>query len=408
MGNASGVELQVEERLRNVLRSYVFQPAHSPWWKAVLRDEQTSVYGRLCAAYFLVSDDVEARRFVTRQAHAKNLRHRYNAAKVVETRVRRGAAAVWGIDLLLELIASGALDGSGVTSTPPGDFPEGDRTDIMFSPVGDICWTLGALKPVRAVPTLIELLGRKPNIGGAAYALGEIGDARGAPVLMTILEHRTGYEDREVTALGKLKHLPAVPILLARLGHPRTTFSGLDVLEAQRILEALLAIGDKRAVPRIQAYLRGPHPKHAKAVARRVLIQLDDPDPVPGLVALLRSETYEPERADLLRALSKHADPRAIRAMDDVTTRSPSAFMRREAIRALGAIGNRAALLSLANALTARFANLTSEFGWKTPPTSFETFFPALITTTLEAATDQKLGADALAWKSWIESNVPE
>jgi HEAT repeat protein len=407
LGNQSPFELQVYYRLSGVLLNYRYQPAHAPAWTALLRDERASIYGRLCAAYFLLDQDKEARRFVNRRAHGQNLRHRYNAAKVVQRVAGRAGTKAWAIDLLIALIDSGSLDGSGVLTSPSGNYPDGDRDDILFSPLNDICWAFGHMKVARAVPALIGVLKRRPKTGGAAFALGEIGDPRGVPVLMRMLESDSGYEDREVTALGQLRHRPALPILIKRLNNPRSTFSGLDVLQAKKILEAIGAIGDQSAVDPIRSYLRGNHPKKAMAVARRVLVQLEQPDPVPALVALLNSEKYEPERADILRALSKYRSRLTIQTLTKTATGSPSAFLRREAIEALAAIGNRSALLGLTDALTAPFDGLTAEWGWKIPP-DFATYFPSLILGILEAKTGRKLGTDAQIWREWIGANVAQ
>ena len=124
---------------------------------------------------------------------------------------------------------------------------------------------------------------------------GEIGDERAIPILMKVLTDRSGYDDAEVTALGRLKHKEAVPILVSRLGKPKSTFSGLDIIETEKLLEALLEIGDKRAVEPIEQYLKGDYPEQSKAVAQRVLVQLKAPDPATALLELLDKETYEPE-----------------------------------------------------------------------------------------------------------------
>ena len=49
-----------------------------------------------------------------------------------------------------------------------------------------------------------------------------------------------------------------------------------------------------------------------RTAARRVLLQLTEADPVPGLLGLLDKETYEPERAEIIEALARHKDERVV------------------------------------------------------------------------------------------------
>ena len=122
---------------------------------------------------------------------SENLRHRYNAAEAVLWYIGNDPKKTWGIDLLLNHVADGDYDGSGVTSvtsnllTPVSEnFPDGDEPDIMDAPLDDVCWRMGHLKCEKAVPTLIDVLKRKPDTKGAAFALGEIGDPQAIPILI--------------------------------------------------------------------------------------------------------------------------------------------------------------------------------------------------------------------------------
>jgi HEAT repeat protein len=324
----------------------------------------------------------------------------------VESYVGRDSAKTWGVKVLIRLVSDGSIDDSGVTGSPPGQYPEGDRDDIMQSPINSICWDLGFMKEKESVPALISVLKRKPKIGGAAFALAEIGDPRGIPVLLTILKDRSGYEHREVTALGKLKAKEAVPELIAHLGHPETTFSGLDILETTAILEALLEIGDKRAIPPIEQYLNGPFPDRSKAAARRVLTQLKSPDPVKTLLVLLEKEAYEPERSDIISALTKYKDTRVVKELANIASTSDSAFMRRQAIFGLAMIGDQQSLLALTSLLDLAFPkDLKAKWGWKSPP-DFQTYFPETVAMCLRGSTNQDFGKDRIKWEKWIMANT--
>lgn len=406
--NMSPFELQVYCRLKCLLYqgNYKCELEHFDAWLKCMQDKKQSMYGRLCAAYFLLDKYEEARAFVLSQLKSKNLRYRYNAAKVVEFHVGRNPDKKWGMDILIQLLSDGSIDGSGVRSSPPGDYPQGDRDDIMETPIDSICWDMGFMKEKKAVPALISVLERRPSMEGAAFALGEIGDKRAIPILMKVLKDRSGHESREVTALGQLKCKEAVPILISRLGARKSTSSGTDVFETEPILEALLAIGDKRAIEPIEKYLQGDYPRGSKAVARRVLIQLKSPDPVKALLALLEKETYEPERSNIIYALVKHPDRRVVERLEKIARSSNSAFMRREAIFGLEEIADQRSLLALASLLDVEFSrNLKAEWGWKVKP-DFRKYFPETIEMCLKQTTKQDFGKDRRKWEDWIKKNV--
>jgi len=402
--NMSPFELQVHYRLMWLLYNvhYKYEDGHAESWNALMRDENENMYARLCAAYFLLDQQQEAREFIAGQLKSDNLRHRYNAAEVVEIHVGRDPSKNWGIATLIKLVGDGTIDGSGISVSPPGKFPLGDRDDIMMTPIDAICWSLGYMKEKNAVPALISVLERRPQTGGAAFALGEIGDERAIPILLKILKEQTGYEDREVTALGKLKSKEAVPILISRLGHPKRRFGGTGVLETEKILEALLLIGDERAITPIEEYLDGAFPKESQAVAKRVLAQLSSSDPVKALLDLLEKETYEPERSDIISALTKYSDDRVVGALERIARTSDSAYMRREAIFGLRDLGDRKSLLVLASLLDVTFSkDLKAEWGWKGTP-DFQEYFPDTIARCLKYCTKQDFGRDRAKWEHWI------
>lgn len=409
----SPFELQTHYRLMWLLyrADYKYEADHADAWLQCMRDKKQNLYARLCAAYFLLDHNEEARKFVLSQLKSKNLRHRYNAAEVVEIHVGRDPKKGWGVRVLIGLLADGSIDGSGVTSSPPGNYPQWDRDDIMTTPIDDICWSIGFMKEKKAVPALISVLERsQPARGGAAFALGEIGDERAIPVLMKLLKDRsTGdEEDRLVIALGHLRCRDAVPILVSRLGKPRTTFSGLDRSETRNLLEALLAIGDRRAIEPIKTYLHGEYPQESKAVARRVLLQLSSDDPVEGLFTLLIKETYEPERSNIIHDLVRHSDSRVVKRLSNIARTSDSAFMRRQALCGLSSIGDRQSLLVLASLLdTAWPEDLRAEWGWRVAP-DFGEFFPNTIVEYLKEASKQDFGRDKAKWDAWIRAHVEQ
>ncbi|MCX5684925.1 MAG: HEAT repeat domain-containing protein, partial [Planctomycetota bacterium] len=243
MGN-----LQVFRRLLSLLRErgYQYEDSHAAAWGNLMDDVKADPYGRLCAAYFLLDSRPSARQFIRQQVSSADLRIRYNAAEVVNLYVGRDSTKTWGVDLLLELLASGAIDPQDCDSPSEQEAPEAatqegasgadsslglfgrfnneayraDREDISCTPLDQICWEMGFMKEKKAVGALIQVLERQPRAQGAAFALGEIGDMRAVPILMKRLQDGPDDEDRAVTALGKLRYKPAVPILLRELGNP--------------------------------------------------------------------------------------------------------------------------------------------------------------------------------------------
>ena len=410
--NSLPIEMQTPYRLGGLLNyaEYRYEDVHADAWLKCLRDEKRSRHGRQCAAFFLLDSHEEARKFILAQLESSDLRARYSAAEVVRIHVRRDPKRRWGVELLIGMPADGSLDESGVNNSPPGDVPKGGRVDIKHWPLDSICSSFGVMKEKDAVPALIAVLKRDPKIRGAAFALGEIGDERGIPALMEVLKNNSGgYEFHdEVTALGKLKHKEAVPLMLARLGHPRSTFSALDVIETDKLLEALLEIGDRRAIEPIEQFLVSNCPEVAKLAARRVLVQLKSPEPVAALLELLDKEIDVPGRSDIIEALVKYRDDRVTTKLAELARTSDSAYMRRDAILGLSVIRDRRSLLVLASLLDQSWPeNLKAKWGGKEKP-DFNKYFPELVQERLKDVTKQDFGRDAEKWIEWLNANPIE
>jgi HEAT repeat protein len=401
--------LQVLERLYSIEQSsrYVFQDQDEKEWQKLLQDDKASIYARLCAASFLLSKDETARDFVKAKLTSKNVRHRYNAAFVLMSSLHDEKNRIWNVPLLIELVQSGALDGSGAIDTPKGEFPENDQDDIKHSPLEDICWRLGHLKEKKAVPALISVLERFPQSHGATYALGEIGDPRGIPILLEQLRKKPTWNDCEIIALGKMKAKEAVPELTARLAKIRAA-DGDDQYEAVNILEALLAIADEKTIPLIEECTGKGHSPRVQKTARRVLVQLKATDKVAGLIELLQAESDEYEGASLVNALATQRDPRVTEALAKVARTTDSSLLCHRAICGLGDMGDSASLLELVKLLDHRFPEkMETAFGTR-GVTDFTHFFHKNTERCLEQATGQKLGRNRAAWETWIKENRPK
>ena len=401
----SPFQTQVHYRLANVLwigkdTAYKFDPRDTPKWRDLMRNEAASHYGRLCAAYFLLRTDEEAQKFISKEVRSDDLRHRYNAAVLVLDHFETNRDFAWDADLMISLLADGSLDGSGVLSSPHENFRDGDRDDIMHTPIDDYCWRLGQFKVARAVDALISVVTRGAPAQGAPFALGEIGNPKAIPVLLKLL-HST-RADRAATALGTLKCREAAPFIAATLLDRKTA----GIFGEEAFLGALRDIGDKSVVPVLEQFVASEKNPRYKASAVRVLVQLKEKDPVSRLLEMLRSETYEPERSKIVRDLTRYSDDRVIHALVEMIQTSDSAFMRRSAIYGLSESGSQKGWLALAGMAKVEFPKkLKAEWGWKGVPDDFNKELHSYIYHLLVEATKHDFGEDAEKWIVWIKAN---
>ena len=245
-----------------------------------------------------------------------------------------------------------------------------------------------------------------------ALKLADAGDTRAGPMLLTLVTNGqadiNGLNGHLIPmAFGKLKYRPAAPVLAKYLSSPVPQFTGAPhEYVIDMTLNALTEIGDVSVTNAIQQYLDSGIPPRLQTAARRVLLQLTEADPVPGLLALLDKEIYEPERSDIIEALAKHKDERVVKKLAEIAKESDSAFMRREAILGLRHIDNRQSLLVLASLLDLTFSkDLKAEWGWKGRP-DFRTYFPDTIATCLRQCTSQDFGTNRTQWEKWIKENI--
>jgi HEAT repeat protein len=405
--NRSGMELQTTCRWQGLeygLR-YRYEAEHADAWLKSLRDDTKSIYARLVAAFYLLDDHEEARKFIAAQMKSPDLRSRHNAAAIVNRYVapyRKSSQQAWGERLLIDALADGSLDGKRIDPSSQADYPEGDRYDFSHTPIDDVCRHFTSDKHAEAVPALISVLKRRPQTGGAAIALSAIGDERAIPILMQLLVNRTGHEEYIAYALAKFKHGEAVPIIAARLGQPRSYTWAL--------LEALLMFNDRRAVEPIEKYLAGNPPDEEKSAARRVLVLLRSPDPVKDLIELYDRETEWLARTRLIDALAERHDARVTTKFTDIARTSDFADDRQNALDGLARIADRRSLLALASLLDQTWpTNLKRRsMGKPTAEPDYGAVYPEQIQADLKHATKQDFGRDRKKWETWIEQNVPE
>lgn len=422
---------------------YIPKPADIPIWTGLLNNSRASPYARLCACFFLFDTDPQAIRFLEKELRSSNPRLRFNAATVLVMfmlekmqKSPQERPPQWSIELSIRLLADGSLDRIDTPETRGlvslGEGFESDSGDILATPCWDFCWVMGNLKEQSAVSALISVLERNPANPTAARALGDIGDPKAIPILMKILTDKTGYDHSEITALAAFKHKPAVPILCARLGHPETTFGGFDIVETEIILNALNEIGDKSAVPIIKAFIPLSDNPRNTSTAKRVLIQLEQDDPVSELLKLLHEKSAvdpPPQRNDngrfvgnmsdilmpggdefetmsLMQDLRKYKDVRVVAAFADIARTSKFFDLRQYAITLL-ALPESPAVHELAGLLKADFPKslYADPKTWASDARDAGTILRDLIVDRLKSLTQQDFGFDAERWLRWAEEH---
>jgi HEAT repeat protein len=202
------------------------------------------------------------------------------------------------------------------------------------------CWAaieaLGASGDKRAVSPLMTALGKdmRQRRGFAMAiipALGQLGDERAVPLLLKALNNMDeDWLGREAAAmaLGEIGATKAVPSLIRAAWLPETR---------EVAVEALVTIGDPRAVDVLISALDDQETLEVREIAISGLIQIGEPA-VPALIDMIKSHRKEypkdHKRALAVMILGKIGDQRAVdqitKALDD-----PSAEVRKSAVSAL-------------------------------------------------------------------------
>jgi hypothetical protein len=177
-----GDELQVAWRLHILTEEANFKPTASDRLilKTLLTNEATSVYLRICAAFFLLDADWDARSLLTNWVASTNLRQRFNAARAIQWFSARanGEARDWAGLELVKMLQTRCLE------LPPGEYQSSDgyekngydMMDDAWTPLSYVVFTLGELKERRAIPALQSMIERNEYSDAAAYALGRMVD----------------------------------------------------------------------------------------------------------------------------------------------------------------------------------------------------------------------------------------
>jgi hypothetical protein len=132
-----------------------------------------------------------------------------------------------------------------------------------------------------------------------ALKRADAGDASAGPKLLALVTNGqasiNGLNGHLIPmAFGTLKYRPAAPILAKYLSDPVPEFAGPHGYTVGMTLNALAEIGDPSVTNALQQYLDSGISPRLQTATRRVLLQLTESDPIPGLLDLLNKETYEP------------------------------------------------------------------------------------------------------------------
>jgi HEAT repeat protein len=398
----AGGELQVALRLHLVVNEMKFRPMAEdrPILKSLVTNKAASAYSRICAAYFLLDSDADARALLTNYVASSNLRHRYNAARAIQWFAfdAQGEAHEWATLELIKMVENRCLETPSNTETPSRGYEVGyDLMDDHYTPLDYVIDTLGELKERRAIPALMSLIERhRWQSSSAVSALGEIGDPSVAPFLLK------NFVDRDSLgcghALALLRYRPAVPLLLDHLNHSETAYG------QERVLDDLLEMGDASALPDIEKFAQSPREQGARKAAARVIAQMRDKDPVASLLAMLDKEQGD-ERVDLIRDLGRYPDQRAIDRLFALAVSFDDTLIRGNAIRTLGRMGDQRALLALVAVMETNAP----------PPVKFDMvamldgsrpdYSKVEAARALHEATRRNLGEDPKTWRRWIVEN---
>lgn len=388
---------------------YKYKPEDDVAWRRVLGAERQTPVTRLCAAYFLFENDQAARDYIKQMTQSGDVKVRANAATVLLRGARSSQkpdVKTWATDLMLELIASGKLD-KGV--------------ELQFdNPLESMIYQFRQSKDKRAAPVMIGLIERRVYVTDAVQALEEIGDPKSGEVFLELFQTGEMQSNSHilVSAIGKLKYRPAVPVILKKLAEDadlRARNPGkkdyeisetlLDWYAAGRALEALQEIGDPAASDGIESLLKKELPIEIRRVARRVLVQMKEEDQVAGLLQLLEHEPNEHEQSDLIEALSRHKDERVVKQVAAAARTSKYALVRRDAIDGLRHVGTRSALLELAALIDEKFPDKL-EGSVNKGLAGTPAYFQERVVNSLQSTTKQNFKSDRTAWEKWIRANV--
>jgi HEAT repeat protein len=286
----------------------------------------------------------------------------------------------------------------------------GFEVSYLADEMESLTYALGNAKNPSSVPVLVRMAKRTHGRRGPVAALGQIGDARGIPICLELLEQQHQAIKRKaanlsepskelIATLGALKARAAVPILLS-------------YLHSKEVIAALGRIGDERAVGPLQQIVAAqgrvdPDPytweerfQERKNAAMIGLIRLGQDDPIPKWIALLADRTLSwSQRYETFLELGNHPDPRAVAPLLALVKSDPDVGTVNQAISVLSKFRCKAAVVGLIDCLDTVPAREIDEKAGRREYTT--AMFDEDIAKTLKTLTGQHFGPDKSLWKQW-------
>lgn len=226
----------------------------------------------------------------------------------------------------------------------------GDSIDARISAIHELVNRHGA----SALEILSAILENKNEDGmlrmAAASAMGRLGDPAAVPVLIKSLKQdltvRTGIWSAIIPALGDLKAVDAVPILIKCLNNLDDDWLGRSMAA-----RALGDIGAPQAIPALIAATMRADTRYDAFVA---LTQINDARAVHSLIEGMDDEN-DPETVDVCKkgliSLGIKALPELIKTMNDYTKEWPRTRLRANVIDILSTINHPSAIATMKDAL---------------------------------------------------------
>lgn len=309
---------------------------------------------------------------------------------------------------IIELILSSLSDERNVTGLEKTNWAQGTSFTISYLADEDahLTWQLGRLKCRNAVPFLIEMAERTQR-RGPVIALGEIGDERAIPAVLSILRDKESEVHidndclepelfaRAAWAAGRLKAKAAVPVLMKHVYH-------------REVVEVLEAIGDRTVVPVLEDIVAKGRPSRVSgssaasdrdcvAAAKIALATLKEGDPIPRYCELLTDLSLDEfSRRSVVWRLGDKPDARAIPYLVKAIKSDPSGAVVNQAITVLGTYRYKAAVTGLIDCLDATF---NGKSDWKRAYTP--EMFRQNIAESLKRLTGKEIAPDKEQWEDW-------
>lgn len=370
----------------------------------VMNDEARDHVIRLCCARYLLDlENARARQFVSQGLQSRDVHTLHNSAEALRSHVARAAGerrkVDWGCEQIVALIKTDRLLEPYAEQIRKGESFSIESRSWYSETFNELCRAVGEAKYRPAVPVLAEILGRIPDSGDAAWALGEIGDASVILALLKTMKDTDGDLRPEwVEALGRLHAKEAVPAIVRYVesdGEPQ------HQLAEERLCIAANALGriaDPHAIAPLKAAVaRWDAGAHQTIAARIALANLDSTDAVVALLALLESSKESYPQLQVIWALGEHPDAREVAPLLELARWSPHVYVRVHAIRTLGAIGGARVVEGLVGLFQVDFEPLRSQKDFKVFPD-----FPGEIADALRAASGEKFGDKPGEWRAWL------